>query len=279
MIDVETGFLLSRLLRTVAISEALQSAQGENLVFKEMQYGKPYLVCNSPSSPSVILDKLNFDWPQESPSSSPALGFNLSHDDNVILFAVRRHEDVGVARDIGVDVMHIALPKGESFEGFVETLASAVCPFALVTHIQMTAPQYTPHELAHLRTLASQDEAGSEKEATAVLFTLWTLKESYVKALGVGITFDLSRIEYDFAERVLRVDGVPLRKWKISSFRFNGLHAERVEEYVGALCCRVQEGDTGGLVVSRPADLVEMDVRVLIDKMEFLVSPYPTVTH
>jgi 4'-phosphopantetheinyl transferase superfamily len=131
--------------------------------------------------------------------------------------------------------------------------------------------------LVHLQKLASQDEAGSEKEATTVLFTLWTLKESYVKALGVGITFDLSRIEYDFVEHVLRVDGIPLRKWKVSSFRFNGLYAEGMEEYVGALCYRVQEGDTGGLVVSG-ADLVEMDVRVLIDKMESLVSSYSTAT-
>jgi len=226
---------------------------------------------------SSLLVILHSDWLQESPLASPAIGFNLSHDNNVILFAVRRHEDAEVARDIGVDVMHIALPKGESFGGFVETLSSAVRPFEFLAHMQTTVPQYAPSELAHLQKLASRNEVGSEKEATTVLFTLWTLKESYVKALGVGITFDISRIEYDFEEHVLRVDGLPLRKWKVSSFRFDRLYGEGLEEYVGAICYRIQEGDTGGLVVSE-ADLVEMDVRTLIDKMENLVSSYSTDT-
>jgi 4'-phosphopantetheinyl transferase len=53
------------------------------------------------------------------------------------------------------------------------------------------------------------------------LYILWTLKESYTKALGQPIGFDFSRIECDIPQRVIRVDGVPLYGWEFRLFRAN----------------------------------------------------------
>jgi hypothetical protein len=64
---------------------------------------------------------------QDAPKSSPALGFNLSHDRNTILLAVRTHEDILIARDIGLDVMHVGLPQGGLFAEFLESIGSMVC--------------------------------------------------------------------------------------------------------------------------------------------------------
>lgn len=53
------------------------------------------------------------------------------------------------------------------------------------------------------------------------LYILWTLKESYTKALGQPIGFDFSRIECDIPKRVIRVDGEPLYGWEFRLFRAN----------------------------------------------------------
>jgi hypothetical protein len=47
------------------------------------------------------------------------------------------------------------------------------------------------------------------------LFLLWTLKESYTKALGLGLGFDFKRVEYDCERDLFRVDKRPVRGWEI----------------------------------------------------------------
>ena len=134
----------------------------------------------------------------------------------------------------------------------------------------MTRFQLTPRELDHLRALAAQDGEG----ATRALFKLWTLKEAYTKALGIGLGFDMTRIEYDFKENILRLDGMPLTHWRIHSFYFK---AENDDEYVTTIYHQLDmsEDETGGLVVSENGlTAVNVKVMELIARMEQLVLYY-----
>ena len=298
-----TGFVLGRLLRFLVISEIQEnlgstSQSREPLVFRQTQYGKPYLVrftvilsCRPALSQPLCCEFLVL-WRsilQDAPALSPTLGFNVSHDKSAILLAVRRHDDTAMASGIGVDVMCVELPDGTPFEAFLESLGSAVrfllcpsshprpLPLQASTSIHweriVTFTQLTPRELVYLRRLAS-----SANEATSAVYKLWTLKEAYVKALGVGITFDLSRIEYDFVENVMRVNGEPLGAWRIWSFEFRCPHTERGgdSDYVGAVCYPLRNAEghgTGGCVLGG-VDWVEIEAGVLIERMESVVSPH-----
>ena len=93
----------------------------------------------------------------------------------------------------------------------------------------------TPGEQAYLLDLTSVKDT-----ALTALFDLWTIKESYTKALGRGLGFDFSRIEYDFRTRILSVDGQTLCGWFLGVFYFE----VEGNKYVGATCHRLEEGST-----------------------------------
>ena len=57
-----------------------------------------------------------------------------------------------------------------------------------------------------------------ETERLQRFYWMWTLKEAYTKALGLGLGFDFKRIEFDVASRVVRVDGGLPQGWKFNMF-------------------------------------------------------------
>jgi len=59
---------------------------------------------------------------------------------------------------------------------------------------------------------------GSPKENLERFFWMWTMKEAYTKALGIGLGFDFKRVEFDVEENVLRIDGVIPTGWKFRMF-------------------------------------------------------------
>jgi 4'-phosphopantetheinyl transferase len=65
---------------------------------------------------------------------------------------------------------------------------------------------------------------------------MWTMKEAYTKALGIGLGFDFSRVEYNVPQDILRVDGEIPKGWRFSKFEINegdGLYQGVVAEFVG----------------------------------------------
>jgi len=56
-------------------------------------------------------------------------------------------------------------------------------------------------------------------EALYHFYLIWTLKEAYTKALGLGLGFDFKRIEYDKAKNRVKVDGIILKGWTFDIFR------------------------------------------------------------
>lgn len=104
----------------------------------------------------------------------PALRFNLSHTNGLVVCAVAR--DLAV----GVDVEHIGRP----------------APLEVVDHC------FAPTEIAALRALP-------DAEQQRRFFDYWTLKESYIKARGLSLALPLDRFAFTLSadgKANLRID-------------------------------------------------------------------------
>ncbi|KAI0676921.1 hypothetical protein C8Q78DRAFT_1000210 [Trametes maxima] len=167
----------------------------------------------------------------------PPIGYNITHDNGVVAMVYSVGSDLypdPPAYRIGIDVMLLQLPKRDTFPGFVETFAD----------------QLTDLERNILLPAASMPPLSKHEELRR-FYLIWTLKEAYTKALGLGLGFDFSRIEYDVPNDVVRIDGKVPHGWDF--FRFdmkNTIEGGRIEDYVGVVArftgedlpseCRVQ---------------------------------------
>ena len=120
------------------------------------------------------------------PASGPPLRFNLSHTRGLIACIVVPELDVGV------DV-----------EDRRRDTSGA----------EIASRFFSAREVAALERLP-----GDEQSAT--FFEYWTLKEAYIKAVGVGISLGLERFSFELDDRGLGVDDPERRAATIS---FNGL--------------------------------------------------------
>lgn len=99
------------------------------------------------------------------------ISFNVSHQGSYTVLA-------GEVGDIflGVDVMKLEYNGGKELEEF----------FRIMNR------NFTPMEWKAIKG----DESTSEKDKTSMFCRHWSLKESYVKAIGVGIAANLSEISF-----------------------------------------------------------------------------------
>jgi 4'-phosphopantetheinyl transferase len=102
------------------------------------------------------------EWGKPHLSAEPSLHFNLSHTQGMVALAVSRRAPVGV------DV--------ENMERVVDAEA-------------LTARYFAPEELFALQTLPPNARR-------AHFLRLWTLKEAYVKALGLGLRIPLDSFAF-----------------------------------------------------------------------------------
>lgn len=107
----------------------------------------------------------------------------------------------------------------------------------------------------------------SEDELLKRFFWMWTLKEAYTKALGLGLGFDFSRIEFDVLNKVVKVDGQIPEGWRFNMFviedgedPYQGI----VAEYIGGVPTEViEEGSKDWLKVKEAVSFTENAVNVL----------------
>jgi len=148
------------------------------------------------------------------------IGYNVTHDAGLIAMAF----EVGTtsnerwvdppAHRIGVDVMHLSIPDRFTFQSFVETVGDALTPYEKET-LNPTPPVSSSEALYHF-------------------YLIWTLKEAYTKALGLGLGFDFKRIEYDKAKNRVKVDGIILKGWAFDIFRIPDPRGREGDEgYIG----------------------------------------------
>ncbi|XP_029922065.1 L-aminoadipate-semialdehyde dehydrogenase-phosphopantetheinyl transferase [Myripristis murdjan] len=111
-----------------------------------------------------------------------AWSFNLSHQGDYTVLAAEQ------GLQVGVDVMKTTMPGSTSVSEF----------FRIMTR------QFTEHEWSVIQS------AGSERQQLAAFYRHWALKESFIKAIGTGLGFNLQRVEFHLSsepvtqERALR---------------------------------------------------------------------------
>ena len=65
---------------------------------------------------------------------------------------------------------------------------------------------------------------------------MWTVKEAYTKALGLGMGFEFSRVEFDAVQRQIKIDGKSPKGWKFTLFTIpdaDDLYEGVAAEFVG----------------------------------------------
>ncbi|TPX56171.1 holo-[acyl-carrier-protein] synthase [Powellomyces hirtus] len=147
----------------------------------------------------------------------PFLQFNVSHHGDWVVVAA------GCAKHLGVDVSSVDNPSDDSVDEYLTVfdevftqLEWAYIRGAQPTSLNSLTESYpTPpnsNSKLHSEQSAShtvpegweisdlQPRIGSDQQKLHRFAQLWALKESYVKAIGVGLALDLRRIEFQFSD-------------------------------------------------------------------------------
>ncbi|KAH9844017.1 uncharacterized protein C8Q71DRAFT_793629 [Rhodofomes roseus] len=196
----------------------------EKMAFGRTQSGKPYIATEG---------------------IDPPIAYNITHDSGVVAMTWSSGEDlVGPpAYRLGIDVMKVHRPEHEAFANFLEAFSDQLTP------------------LEHRSLLPSPSEPSlPESEALYRFYLIWTLKEAYTKALGLGLGFDFKRIEYDIHQETVRIDGALAREWKFDTYVGVAALSHR-EQARQAEDCRVEWWDAGSWLECH--DAVEFVERAL----------------
>lgn len=110
----------------------------------------------------------------------PTFDFNLSHQGDYCVFAAEMDYKVGI------DVMKMNYTGGKSISDF----------FSLMRR------QFTPQEWNFIEL------PGLEKDKLERFYRLWCLKESYVKAIGIGIGYSLQRLSFHCKSTNLNINTI-----------------------------------------------------------------------
>jgi len=132
----------------------------------------------------------------ENPSTLfPNFNFNVSHHSHWVVLASEPHDL------IGVDVMDMKVPRRQKDADVAEF-------FNTMKHC------FTPLEWNNIRYV--NDVNSQEKQ----FFRHWALKESYIKAVGIGLGFELQRAEFTLDNNhngslaTVRIDKKERPEWK-----------------------------------------------------------------
>lgn len=145
--------------------------------------------------------KIDYQTPNKKPylSSHPSFFFNVTHSHDVGLIAVAN-------RPIGIDIEHI--------DGNYEFMN-------LLEHF------CNEKEMSFIKNATNKEQA---------FYSIWTRKESFVKALGTGINNDFSKMPsidgLHFVDSSLV--GGKIKNWQIQGF-------DLTDEYIGALAYETKE--------------------------------------
>jgi 4'-phosphopantetheinyl transferase len=117
------------------------------------------------------------------------LHFNLSHTDGLTVLAVLRDAEVGI------DAEHL------------ERRAALEVAQNYFSPAEVAALEALPPARRHLR-----------------FYELWTLKESYLKATGAGLSTSLDRITFDFESHTAQLVDEPVAGWRFAQFHAGSAH-------------------------------------------------------
>lgn len=155
-------------------------------------------------------------------AEAQGIAFNLSHTSGLIVLGVTRD------RAIGVDVENVREQRAA---------------------VEIADRFFAPSEVAALRALPAQKQAQR-------FFEYWTLKESYIKARGMGLSVPLDQFAFhveDRAEIRLTVDP----SLEDSAERWAFWQFEPAAQCQAAVCAARSDGDTCSLWLFRTVPLFD----------------------
>ena len=151
---------------------------------------------------------------------------------------------------IGIDIMKI------EYSGGCDTISE---------FFDRMRRQFTPNEWKNIRSSAD------EREQLTAFMRHWTLKEAYVKAVGIGLNLDLLRISFEAKADLeinkpqtttsCKLDGQPLENWFFEEYLMDSNHVIAIARENHP---NTSTEDTTGLTFRM------IDFQELIDGQEFL---------
>jgi 4'-phosphopantetheinyl transferase len=155
---------------------------------------------------------------------SLGLHFNLTHTEGLVAIAVGRH------RDIGLDAENV---------------------FARTTALRLARRYFTSEEARNLEALPLARQP-------ARFYSLWTLKESWMKASGRGVSAGLDNASFSLDDDH-QVQGLSFAAYDASDWRF--WQYTPSQEHVMALALRAPGATRGVTVATREWRPAEMNSR------------------
>ncbi|XP_071707801.1 uncharacterized protein [Rutidosis leptorrhynchoides] len=184
------------------ITTLLSSDRKRALVSRLLQYAVAHQIIGIPFDQIVI---------NRTPQGKPYL---KSNDNNVKFpnfnFNVSHHGDyVAIASEpiclVGLDIVSCFIPGKETVSEFIHNFVSYFSSLEWEMIVN----------------------AGSDDDVLDVFFRYWCLKEAFVKALGTGVGYKLSHVEFhhkDWTDIYVKVDGDVLKDWKFWLFELHRKH-------------------------------------------------------
>ncbi|CAH0481660.1 unnamed protein product [Peronospora belbahrii] len=136
--------------------------------------------------------------------ASPQWNYNVSHHGTIVAIVSNSRTLVGVDVVRLTDRPHDKTSAAEFFRAF--------------------AGHFNPSEWDYIRGVASVEDEDSQYTR---FYQLWSLKEAYIKAVGVGMGFALLRAEFvrgNAARWELILDGQRARHWHFTCTQLDSMH-------------------------------------------------------
>ncbi|THH11541.1 hypothetical protein EW145_g592 [Phellinidium pouzarii] len=241
--------LLGRLLPRLLLKQ--HGVSPKEAAFGRTTSGKPFVTAyvGVLTAPHVLASPFS-----STPHLEQTIGFNVSHDNEYVVMAFQKRNSQSQTGDapqtkeksvdvttIGVDVMKVGLPRYEkTLTSFVSTISDTL----------------TPSERRSLLEGADNSDGDEHTRGLRYLYLIWTLKEAYTKAIGLGLSFDFKRIEVNVHASQITVDGVQPDGWEFTAFT---LKSRPGDEYQVAVARFTGDVNVAGHV----------DVKGLVDAKTF----------
>ncbi|KAE9621145.1 hypothetical protein Lal_00018945 [Lupinus albus] len=176
------------------------------LVSRMLQYALVYDVMEIPF-PQIIIKRtlegkpyLEYD---EFGCKFPNFNFNVSHHGDYVAIA---SEPLCL---VGLDIVSFDIPKGETIAEFIRCFSS----------------YFSNSEWDNILN------AGTPDDVLIEFYRYWSLKEAYVKAIGSGVTDELSKVEFShtsWTDISAKVDGKVMTEWRFWLFELGERHCASI---------------------------------------------------